>query len=179
VFGVARYYKVLTQPSQEAKRTAILQRRGLFDFVSPALVLVAVISHVLFVVYSIYLDLVVYQNESLSKNCYIALASVTLVYALNSFIIYRFLYGRKNPLVTHEGRVHTIGVRLKGSVYSSIAVAWFISLMGTLGQPALEQWRPFALSFFFVITALLGLLDVTAPRKPEADGLAESSEVSS
>ena len=46
-----------------------------------------------------------------------------LVYALNAFIIYRNLYGRRNPLVTHDGREHTISVTAKAGVYGGITVA--------------------------------------------------------
>jgi hypothetical protein len=175
LYGVVRYYKVLIQPSQEAKRKATLQRRGLFDFVSPSVVVFAGLSYVLFVVYGIWLDLHVYQNTSLSKPCLTAIGSVTLVYALNAFAIYKYLYGRKNPLVTHEGRVHTIGMQVKGGVYGCIAIAWFVSLFGTLGQPELRDWRPCALSVLFVITTLLSFMGMTAPpRKPEVNVLGES-----
>jgi hypothetical protein len=180
LYAVVRYRKILMQPSQETKRKATLQRRGLFDFVSPFAVYLAVLTYFLFIVYGIWLDLYVYKNTSLSKPCYTAIIVVTLTYALNAFVIYKNLYGKRNPLVTHEGRVHAIGVRVKAGVYGSIAVAWFISIFGTLGQPNLLEWRPFALSGFFVITALLGLLDATAPRrKSEADALGASSEVPS
>jgi len=178
-YAVVRHHKLLMQPSQEVKRKATLQRRALSDFVSPYVVSFAVLSYFLFVVYAIYLDLFVYHNTSLSKPCLTAIGSVTLVYALNAFIIYKYLYGRKNPLVTHEGRVHTIGVTVKAGVYGSIAVAWFISVFGTLGVPGLQEWRPFALTIFLVITTLLCLFSVTAPRKPEVDVPGSSSEVSS
>jgi magnesium-transporting ATPase (P-type) len=178
--AAVRLRKVLLQPSQEVKRKAILQRRGLFDFVSPFLFYFAVLSYFLFVVFAIYLDLHVYHNTSLSKPCLMAIGCVTLVYAWNAVIIYKYLYGRKNPLVTHEGRVHQIGGVVRLSVYSSIALAWWYSVFGTLGQPGLQEWRPFALCVFFVITTLLGLMGVTAPpRKPEADGIGPSSEVPS
>ena len=98
---------------------------------------------------------------------------------MNAFIIYKYLYGRKNPLVTHDGRVHTIGVTVKAGVYGSIAVAWFISVFGTLGQPGLQEWRPFALTVFLVISTLLCFIGLTAPRKPEVNGLGSSSEVPS
>ena len=172
LYGGLRYYKVLTQPSTESRRTATLQRRGLFDFVSPFVVLLAVLSYVVFVVYAIYLDLQVYHNTSLSRFCYGAIGAVTLVQALNAFIIHKYLYGRKNPLLSREGRAHTIGMTVKASVYSSIAFSWFYSLFGTLGQPDLQEWRPFVLSVFFSITSLLGLLGMTAaPPKPKTDGL--------
>ena len=113
LYAIVRYHKVLMQPSQESKRKATLQRRGLFDFVSPFVVYFAVLSYFLFVVYAIWLDLYIYDNTSLSRHCLKAIVSVTLVHALNAFFIYKYLYGRKNPLVNHEGRVHTIGVSVK------------------------------------------------------------------
>jgi len=175
LYAVVRYHKMLFQPSQESKRKATLQRRGLFDFVSPSVVYLAVLSYFLFVAYGIWLDLYIYDNTSLSRHCLKAIASVTLVYALNAFIIYKYLYGRKNPLVNHEGRVHTISVTVKSGVYGCIAIAWFISIFGTLGQPGLQEWRPFALIIFLVATTLLTLMGLTAPpRKPEAHGLGES-----
>jgi hypothetical protein len=175
LYAFVRHHKILLQPSQEVKRKATLQRRGLFDFVSRFAVFLAVLSYFLFVVFSIYLDLHVYQNTSLSRHCYQAIGTVTLVYALNAFIIYKYLYGRRNPLVTHEGRVHTIGLTVKSGVYGGIAITWFVSIFGTLGQPGLQEWRPFALISFFVITTLLSFMSVTAPpRKPEADAVGES-----
>jgi hypothetical protein len=180
LYAVVRYHKLVFQPSQESKRKASLQRRGLFDFVSPFAVYLAVVTYFLFVVYGIWLDLYVYKNTSLSKPCLITIGVVTLIYAINALVIYKSLYGRRNPLVSHEGRVHTIGARVKAGVYGSIAIAWFASVFGTLGQPDLLEWRPFALSVFYVITALLGLLDAIAPpRKPVPGGLGDSSEVPS
>ena len=196
LYAVVRYHKVLLQPSQEVKRKAMpsvvniftrqevkrkamLQRRGVFDFVSPVAVLVAVFGYFTFVAFAIYLDLVVHRNEVLSRACLGAIGAVTLVYAVNAFIVYKYLYGRRNPLVTHEARLHTIGVRVKGSVYSCIVVVGFISLMGTLARPELREWSPFALSVFFVVITLLGFMDLTAPvRGHEADTL-DSNEVRS
>ena len=179
LYGIVRYHKLLMQPSQESKRKATLQRRGLFDFVPPSVVYFAVLSFFLFVGYAIWLDLYIYDNTSLSRHCLKAIVSVTLVYALNAFVIYKYLYGRKNPLMNHEGRVHTIAVMVKSGVYGSIAIAWFLSIFGTLGQPGMREWRPFVLIVFFVVTLLLTLMGASAPpRKPEAEGLG-SSEVSS
>jgi len=178
LYSVVRHHKALKQilqRSQEAKRTATLQRRGLFDFVSPSIVILAVASYVLFIPFAIYVDLHVYQNASLSKYCYSAVGSATLVYALNAFIIYKYLYGRKNPLVNQAGRVHTMGMTVKSSVYGSIATVWFISIMSFVTKLQLENWSPFALSIFLVICALLGFMGViAAPRKPKVDGRASS-----
>jgi hypothetical protein len=180
LYAYIRYHKVLMQPSQESKRKATLQRRGLFDFVSPFVVYFAVLSYFLFVVYGVWLDLYIYDNASLSQHCVKALVTVTLIYALNAFMIYKYLYGRKNPMINHEGRVHSIAATVKGGVYGSIAIAWFVSIFGTLGQPGLEDWRPFALSCFLIGTALLALMGVAAPpRKPNTGALSASSEARS
>lgn len=178
LYSVVRHHKALkqmVQRSQEAKRTATLQRRGLFDFVSPSIVILAVASYVLFIPFAIYVDLHVYKNLSLSKYCYQAIGAVTLVYALNAFIIYKCLYGRKNPLVNQAGRVYTMGMTVKSGIYSGIATVWFISITAFVTKLQLENWRPFALSIFLVISALLGFMGViAAPRKPEVDGPASS-----
>lgn len=179
LYVVVRYRKALLQPSQEVKRTATLQRRGLFDFISPFAVWFAVASYFLFVAFGIYLDLFVYDNATLSRACLIAIGGVTFIYAINAFIIYKSLYGRKNPYLSKEGRAHTMGARVKGGVYGCIAVAWFISIFGTLGQPGLQQWRPFSLCVFCVITTFISFLDVSSPpRKPDEKEL-RSNEVAS
>jgi hypothetical protein len=175
LYSVVRYRKMLFQRAQEAKRTAILQRRGLFDFVSPIAVLVAVLSYLLFIPFAILVDLYVYKNASLSVYCYRAIAGVTLAYALNAFVVYKMLYGRKSPLVTHEGRARMIGMAVKSCVYGNIAVVWFVVFMSFVTKLALENWKPFALSVFLLITALLSSFGwTTQARKPEAGELGAS-----
>jgi hypothetical protein len=160
------HYKLVLAPLQEGKRKASLQRRGLLDFVSRRALVVAVASYVLFIPTAICVDLYVYGNTTLSRYCYTAIFGVTLTYALNAFVIYKTLYGKKNPLVTHEGRAHTIGMTVKSSIYGSIAVVWFVVLMSFVTKLNLDNWRPFALSVFLAVTALLSFIGVTA-RNPE------------
>lgn len=167
VYVIVRYRKALLQPTQETKRKATLQRRGLFDFVSPSAVAVAIASYVLFIPFAICVDLYVYGNSSLSMYCYGAIGSVTFVYAWNAIIVYKYLYGKKSPLVTQEGRVHMLGMTVKSSVYSSIAIVWFIVLMSFFTKLELESWRPFAVSVFLVFSVLLAFMGMTAPRRNE------------
>jgi hypothetical protein len=153
----------------EGKRTATLQRRGLFDFVSPFVVFVAALSYLLFAAFVIYLR----QHPFPGFAGLINLVGVTLVYALNAFVVYRMLYGKKrNPFETHEGRLRTIGLAVKGSVYSCIVVIVFLSLNFSLVMLDLQRWEPFALSIFFIITALLSSIGFAVPpRQPRADEL--------
>ena len=152
----------------EGKRKAVLERRGLFEFVSPFVVALAVLSYFLFAAFMIYIQ----QHPFPGFAGPITLGAITLVYALNAFCVYTMLYGKKaNPFETHAGRLHTIGLVVKSCVYSCIACVAFLSLNFTLVLLDLQRWEPFALSAFFVIAALLCLMGMIArPREPEADG---------
>jgi hypothetical protein len=167
-----RYSKLLKHSSAEGKRKAVLQRRGLFDFVSPFTVVLAVLSYFLLAGFVIYIQ----QDPFPGFAGYINIGAVTLVYALNAFGVYTMLYGRrKNPLETHADRVRAIGLGVRACIYSCIACVVFMSLNFTLVLLDLQSWEPFALSVFFVTCALLCFRGFTAPpRRPEADGLGYS-----
>jgi hypothetical protein len=150
---------------REAKRKASLQRRGLFDFVSPFAVVFAVLSYFLFVAFVIYIQ----QDPFPGFAGYVSIGVVTLAYAFQAIFVYMMLYGRrKNPLEAHADRLHTIGLATKSSVYSCIAIVVYVSLNFALRLLDLQRWEPFALSAFFVVCALLISMGVMAPpREPE------------
>ena len=163
-----RFNKEHKRPLPEGKRTALLQRRGLFDFISPFVVFLAVLSYLLFAAFVIHLR----HHPFPGFAGLINLGAVTLVYALNAFVVYMMLYGKRNPFETHTSRLHMIGLTVKSSVYSCIVVVVYLLLNFSLRMLDLQRWEPFALSIFFVITALLASMGFIAPpRKPPADGL--------
>jgi hypothetical protein len=157
----------------EGKRKANLQRRGLFDFVSPLTVFLAVLSFLLFAAFVIYIE----QDPFRGFAGYINIGALMLVYAVNAFCVYTTLYGKKiNPLETHADSEHTIGLAVKAYIFSCIVCVVFLSLDFTLTLLNLERWEPFATSVFFVTCALLSFMGLTAPpRQPEGDGLGSSS----
>jgi len=170
LYGVVRCFKLLVQPSQEAKRTAILQRRGLFDFVSPIFVFVAVLGYFLFAAFVVYI-----QRLSPDFHGLITLGVITLIYALTAFILYITMYGKyRNPFETHVDRLQTMGTTVKGSVYSCIGIVVYLSIILSLGMLDLTRWVPFATSVFFVICTLLDSIGPAPLRKPEANELGES-----
>jgi hypothetical protein len=163
-----RFNREHKHPLLEGKRTAVLQRRGLFDFISPFVVFLAVLGYLLFAAFVIYIR----QHPFLGFAGLINLVAVTLVYAVNAGVVYMMLYGKRNPFQTHAGRLHTIGLTVKSSVYSCIVVVVYLSLNFSLRMLDLQRWEPFALSIFFVITVLLASMGFIAPlRKPHADQL--------
>jgi len=147
----ARYMKALRSSSAERRRKAILQRRGLFDFVSPLIVFLAMLSYLLFAALVLY---------SIRKGLFppfaglIQIGAVTLVYAFQGFLLFGSLYGRKrNPLQTHAERVQAIGWLAKKLVHACIAVSLFESLYLMLVVLHLDRWCPFAISAFLVFVA--------------------------
>jgi MFS family permease len=161
----------LTRSPPEVKRTASLQRRGLFDFVSPLIVFLAVVGYFLFAAFVIYMQ----QHPLPGFSGYRLLRTVTLVYALNAFLAYWLLYRRKRwPLETSAYRTHTIGVQVKINVYSSIAFIVFILLNAALGLLHLQRWVPFATSVYVVIIMLICSMLFALRRQAEADRLGPS-----
>ena len=150
------------RPLPEGKRTAVLQRRGLFDFVSPFVVVLAVVCYFLFAAFVLYLR----EHPFSGFAGLVNLVGVTLVYAVQATIIYMMLYGKNwNPLETHEGRLRTIGLAVRCNVYSCIIIVVYLSLNLALGKLELQRWEPFAMSVFFVIIALVASMGYAMPRR--------------
>jgi hypothetical protein len=170
-----RFNKEHKRALPQGKRAAILQRRGLFDFVSPFIVFLAVLSYFLFAAFVIY----IWQHPFPGFAGLINLGALTLVYALNAFVVYTMLYGKKtNPSGTHAGRLHMIGLTVKSSVYSCIVIVVYLSLNFSLRLLDLQRWEPFALSIFLVICALVSSMGFAAPlRKPEVDELGSNGRL--
>ena len=151
-----RIYKTHENPASEGKRTAMLERRGLFDFVSPFTVFLAVLAYFLFVALAIF-----FQRESFPG--FFLVGTLTLVYAHQAFEIYRALYGKKRgPLDTHAVRTHRTGFGVKLSVYICIIIAVFFAFAFMIDLLDQKKWVPFAESVLFVTITLLISTGLTA-----------------
>ncbi|HUO97369.1 MAG TPA: hypothetical protein VMU01_01795 [Rhizomicrobium sp.] len=155
-----------------AKRTASLERRGLFDIVSPFTVLLAGLAYVLFAG----LILTIQQHPVPGFAGYVLLRTVTAVYVLNAFLVYWLLYRRKKwPLETHAYRMQAVAVQVKMTFYVTIFVTAFVSLTAALRLLHLLRWMPFAVSDYFVIVALFTAWFLfSLRRQAEADRLNSS-----
>jgi hypothetical protein len=137
---------------QGEKRKAVLQRRGLFDFVSPAVVFITLLCYPAFIVMVLY-----FRRDPIPEfKSYVFMLTISLVYVWNAFWIYRTLYGRRsNPLQSNEERLHEIGTGVKISVYSCLACVLFFMLKFALVLLDRQSVEPLALSCFFVSIALM------------------------
>lgn len=159
-----RHSDVVTHLS-ESRRSAVLQRRALFDFVSPIAVALALLGYVGFAAYVLY----IWRDPFSGFSGYATMLCVTLVYVVNACSVYWQLYGRRaNSFEPHKNRMRSIALGVKASVYSCIAVVTYLSLTFTLVRLDLQRWEPFALSIMFVITALICAFSF-APARDESD----------
>jgi hypothetical protein len=168
-----RFHKVRRFGLPEAKRTATLQRRGLFDFLSPRLVVLAVLSYSLFAAFIFY----VARHPFPGFGGPLAnIGILTLGYIFLGIVVYRQIYGRKSdPLQTHAERMHTIRVVVNAIAWCCILVPMFGAMAIARQMLDLDTWGPFVGSLVFLTMGLMsfGFLSAT-PRQQEADGLRSS-----
>jgi hypothetical protein len=171
-----RFNKVHRRLLREPKRKAMLQRRGLFDFVSPFTVLLAILAYFQFVAFMFY----VARHPFPGFGGPLAnIGIVTLTYILlGAFVMYWVLYGRKkDPLQTHADRMRMIRLVVNAYAWMCILIPIFGSLTVARQLLDLETWGPVAGTVFFLILTFFNLRigRLTAPpRQPEADGLGSS-----
>lgn len=157
----------------ERKRRAVLERRGVFDFVSPFSVFLAGLAYLLFVALVVYIE----AHPFAGFAGYLNIGIVTFLYALNASVVYATVYGKKfNPLETHERRIHRIGLTVRACVYSCIACVVFLSLNFTLVLLDLRRWEPFAQSVFFVVCAFICLMGLAPPPHRPGQGPAPAGD---
>jgi hypothetical protein len=165
-----RFNKVHGYGIPEAKRTATLQRRGLFDFVSARLVMLAALSYASFVAFIFY----VARHPFPGFGGPLAnIGILTAGYVLLGFIVYRQIYGRKtDPLRTHEERMHMIRVVVNAIVWCCIVVPVFGALAIARQLLDLHSWAPLVGSLIFLTMGLTSYGWLSArPRRPEGQGL--------
>lgn len=165
--------KVFKSFLAQAKRKAVLKRRGLFDFVSPGLVAATTLAYLLFIAFVVWLPI-----GPLVALLFIG--AVTFNYVLTVLTLYKLLYGKKSdPFETHAGRLYTIALRAKSALYSCIAVALFMSFAVAVVNSDLQRWMPFGLATFLTIVTLITFSVFTArPGRLEADDLNSSGAAS-
>ena len=170
-----RFNKVHRRLLPEAKRKAILQRRGLFDFVSPFTVLLAILAYFQFVAFMFYVARHPFPGFG---GPFANIGIVSLGYILLGAFVMYVLYGRKrDPLQTHADRMRMIRVVVNAYAWMCILIPISGSLTVARQLRDLETWGPFAGTVFFLILTLFNLRigRLTAPpRQPEANGLGSS-----
>lgn len=128
------------------KRKAVLQRRGLFDFVSPAIVAVTALCYPLAFALVFYIQ----RNPFPGFGGYLNIVFISFLYAWSGFWMYRALYGRKsNPLQSNEDRLQEVTITVKSCVYSCLAGTLFMMLTLLLALLDKQSLGPLAMTCLF------------------------------
>ena len=168
-----KFNKVHRRLLPETKRKATLQRRGLFDVVSPLTVLLAILAYFQFVAVVLYVARHPFPGFG---GPFLNIGILSLGYILLGAAVMYLLYGRKKiaPLLKHADRMRIVsGV---ATYYAWILILASISLSLNIAQKLadLERWGPVAGLVFFLIITALNLRTMTPPRQPQATGLGPS-----
>ena len=168
-----RFNKVHRRLLPEAKRKAVLQRRGLFDFVSPVTVFLVILAYFQYVAVIFYAARHPFPGFG---DAFANIGGVSLMYILLGSVVMYMLYGRKkDPLQTHADRMRMI--RGVANFYAWVCILMSVLLSFAMAQKLLhlETWGPFAGTVYFLIITLLLLRGLSAPpRQQEGDGLGSS-----
>jgi amino acid transporter len=161
-----KHFKKWRNSFQIERRTATLERRGLFDFVSPFLVFLALLCYPLLIGLALY-------TEQDRFDALMVIGGITFIYAMFALGVYASLYGKRNPFQTHEDRMRAMEISVKGSVYTGLGTVVFLALTLTLAELDFDRWLPFAISVFFVFSAVVCLRNIlsSVPRELKLDGL--------
>jgi hypothetical protein len=168
-----RFNKVHRRLLREPKRKAVLQRRGLFDYVSPSIFLLAILAYLQYAAVIFYAARHPFPGFG---GVFANIGIVSLIYLLMSAVVICLLYGRKiDPLQTNADRIRM--VRGVANFYAWVCILMSVLLSFAMAQKLLhlETWGPFVGTVYCLIITLLLLRGFSVPpRQQETDGLGSS-----
>ncbi|MFC4347144.1 hypothetical protein ACFO5Q_04740 [Kordiimonas lipolytica] len=147
-------YKAMRGAFTEARRTADLRPRHLFDFVSPAAVFAALACYGAWLIY--YLS-VKGWDQPWGEEVYISVGMTTAMNLAYAFVIARFIYGKKlDPYQASKDHLKTVEAVTKVLVYSSIGISLFHIISVAADEHALEAFDPVFSSLYMQYCTLIG-----------------------
>jgi hypothetical protein len=154
-FAGYKHFKTMRKVYDEPKRTAVLEPRGFFDFISPFWLLLAGV---------LLTGWIWYFTESkmligpLDIEYFGTLAAILGVHVLYGFIIYKFMYGKKqDPYRAHSDQMKMIENTIKIHVYSSIMISIFLIYTVAADRTGIEIFDPVMTSFYMQLCAFMGI----------------------
>ena len=145
-------FKLMRNANSRTTRKAELHPRRLFDFISPTIISMAIITYVGFVLLILYIR----QFEFPWFGGYWNIVGVTAINLCFAGIILRYMYGIKlNPHHAYEDRIRHIETIVKVLVFTSIAATMFIAINVVLAALDLRNLQPIAQSLYFQLLAVI------------------------
>ncbi len=160
VVTAGQFHAVLKRSLPQEKRKALLQPRGLFDFVPRFTVALAIVA------YCLYIALLLYIEQRPFPHFAGFVVNATMVTAMYGFVALGIYWTMRkmgsSPLQGREERMRSVGVAVKVAVYTCILSVVNISLNMTLILLDEQRWEP---TFGCAGLILLGILGRMALKK--------------
>ncbi len=149
------HFKKMRQADRRTVRKAQSQPRRLFDFVSARMVVAAVVTNVVCVLYVFYLDDFVFE---IGSDAFIIFVSLALSNALYAFIIRFNINGKKqDPYIDASDRIIQIRTVVRVMIICSIVAAIFIMLQNTMQNFELNSLKAAFVSIYLQLIVWLSL----------------------
>ncbi len=150
-FSASGQMKLMRENNESTKRSADLQPRRLFDYVSPRLLLVAVIAALAAFTFEMALHDFVWSVERLQR-----LAILLLVNSFFLAIGYTLLRGRKpDPYQSSEDRARLVRRNLRSLLFTSVAISVFAVYQSLDSVYAIDYLDAVMMSLYFQVVAAL------------------------
>ncbi len=150
--AVLRYYKAMQENRTRTIRSAQLQPRRLFDFISPGLLGLAIL------IYFAFVALIIYVNQ-FGFSWFGGYSNILMITLSNLFfaaIAYWHMFGKKmDPYQSHEDRMNQTKLVVKQMAFVSIAVTLYVSFNIVLSAFGLRHLQPMFLSIYFQLLAII------------------------
>jgi hypothetical protein len=165
----ARFNKLHRHTPPQGRRKALLERRGVLDFIPRWTVVLAIVSYIVFVAFMLYVERHPFPGFG---GAFANIAIVTLTYVLGAFVMHWMVHRkRKDPLQSHADRMRVIGVVVNCYAWVCVLLPLFASLTIARQLLRLSNWGPFFICVFFLALAVLSLRTLSGlPRQPAAAG---------
>lgn len=148
-------FKMMRTADRSSVRSATLSPRSLASFIAPKWLYVALITLLIAIVYSFYLEDFTISIEGS------AVFSAGILFSVNAFfagLIYWNLYGKKlNPHQTETDRQKVITVAIKSLVFISISASIFLMVTLSIKEYQLHSLAPLAMTIYLQVIALFSL----------------------
>ncbi len=148
-------FKMMRTADRSSVRSATLSPRSLVNFIAVKWLCVALITLLIAIVYSFYLEDFIISIEG---SAVFAAGILLSVNAFFSGLIYWNLYGKKlNPHQTEADRQKVITVAIKSLVFISISASIFLMVTLSIKEYQLHSLAPLTMTIYLQVIALFSL----------------------
>jgi len=146
------YFKKMRNADTRSSKTANLQPRSLFNFVSPILVLFAGILILTYIGLDIYVNKDIHQfTFDWHDKTVIRISNIVVVNLIFAGIIYWNIYGKKlDPYQASVDRNKSIAITVKSLVSMSVFVSLFLIFWESTDDLGLDKYQPVFISLYLI-----------------------------